>query len=108
MGSGGATSAYDRRNQQATALRVIEHYPLAGVGWNKYPEAGEPYFQASKDYPLTGATNGRIQVVHNVLLSNTAELASRGSWSGSPRSRSRSERRCACAGRRSCTTGSSR
>jgi putative inorganic carbon (hco3(-)) transporter len=67
-------SLWDRQNLNAAALRAVDANPLFGVGWERWQDVGEPYLRTSPDYPVTGSVNGQIQVVHNVVLSNAAEL----------------------------------
>jgi O-antigen ligase len=73
-GSGADRSVWDRQNLNAAAIRATEAFPLFGVGWGRWQDVGEPYFRTNPDFPVTGSVHGRIQVVHNVFLSNAAEL----------------------------------
>jgi O-antigen ligase len=67
-------STWDRKNLDAAAIRMTEAHPLFGVGWDRFvPDAG-PYLRTSPDYPMSGGVDGHLQVVHNVFLSNAAEL----------------------------------
>jgi O-antigen ligase len=48
---------------------MAEAHPLFGAGWDEFAAKAGHYYQLGKTYPLVTAT-----VVHNVLLSNLAEL----------------------------------
>jgi O-antigen ligase len=61
---------WDRLNTDAAALRMVEHRPLLGFGWDSFVERGPDYLRQSGSYPLTGAGLN----VHNVLLSHAVEL----------------------------------
>ena len=74
LGSGGDPSVYDRRNQQATALRMIAVKPIFGFGWDRYQTDSEPYLRTSPDFPLKDSTGGEVEIVHNVALSLAVEL----------------------------------
>jgi putative inorganic carbon (HCO3(-)) transporter len=63
-------SVWDRENLTVAALRMIAARPLTGVGWARFTDTSEPYFQQSPNFPLT-ATNIDI---HNYFLSYAAEL----------------------------------
>jgi putative inorganic carbon (hco3(-)) transporter len=84
---------WDRKNQTAAALRMIQARPLFGFGWNNYANTAVGYFRASPDYPLTGypssinrqakGSNGQITsanldtvagALHNSYLSYAVEL----------------------------------
>ena len=84
---------WDRKNQTAAALRMIQARPLFGFGWNNYANTAVGYFRASRDYPLTGypssinqqatGSNGQITsanldtvtgALHNSYLSYAVEL----------------------------------
>jgi O-antigen ligase len=67
-------SVWDRQNLNAAAVRAVEAHPLFGVGWERWQNVGAPYLRTSPDYPVTGSVDGQIQVIHNVVLSNAAEL----------------------------------
>lgn len=45
---------WDRKNQTAAALRMIEAKPLFGFGWNNYSATSTDYFRQARGYPLTG------------------------------------------------------
>lgn len=61
---------WDRYNSNAAAANIVEAHPLAGVGWQRFPEVSTEWTQQAADYPIT--TIG-IEV-HNVFLSHAAEL----------------------------------
>jgi O-antigen ligase len=63
------TSVWDRLNSNAAAVRMLEAKPLAGFGWNSFRQDSPPYYRIAATYPLTS-----VGVVHNVYLSNLAEL----------------------------------
>jgi len=70
--SGRASSqkpVWDRLNSDAAALRMIESRPVLGFGWGRFPAASPTYYHVAGSYPLSGVTE-----VHNVILSNAAEL----------------------------------
>lgn len=60
---------WDRENTDLAALRAAESHPLFGIGWQTFPTKGPSYIRES-NYPVTGAG----LEVHNVLLSQAAEL----------------------------------
>jgi O-antigen ligase len=60
---------WDRRNSNTAALRMLNARPLLGFGWDRFEEASPPYYRQAFDYPLTA-----VGEVHNVFLSNLAEL----------------------------------
>jgi len=59
---------WDRLNNNRAAIVAFEHHPFTGLGWQR--TVGNPYLWQADTYPLTGAT----VVVHNVFLSNLAQL----------------------------------
>jgi putative inorganic carbon (hco3(-)) transporter len=63
------SSLWDRRNSNAAAVRMLEAKPLVGFGWNHFEADSLPYYRLAADYPLTA-----VRQVHNVFLSNAAEL----------------------------------
>lgn len=87
---------WDRQNQTAAALRMIEAKPLFGFGWDNYANTATDYFQLARTYPLTGypsalsvqfdnsrSGNGQLTVtsrggvtgaLHNTYLSYAVEL----------------------------------
>ena len=62
-------SLWDRYNSDDAALRMIEERPLLGFGWGEFPTASPRYYHVARTYPLTSVVE-----VHNVTLSNAAEL----------------------------------
>ena len=65
--------AWDRRAQFDSSLNMAAQSPLVGFGWNRYKDFGPLYLNLSDDYPLI-LNRARADVVHNVVLSNLAEL----------------------------------
>jgi O-antigen ligase len=63
------SSIWDRQNSNAAAIRILEANPLFGAGWDRFEEVSPPYYRISPDYPLSA-----VGQVHNVFLSNLAEL----------------------------------
>jgi O-antigen ligase len=61
---------WDRQNQTAAALRMIEQRPLLGFGWSTFQRESQPYFLQASTYPLTGSRTA----LHNVFLLNVVEL----------------------------------
>jgi O-antigen ligase len=64
---------WDRLNSDAAALRMIESRPLLGYGWGTFPRYSPRYYHVAKTYPLSA-----VAEVHNVVLSNAAELGAIG------------------------------
>jgi putative inorganic carbon (hco3(-)) transporter len=64
---------WDRLNSDAAALRMIESRPLLGFGWGTFPRYSPQYYHVAKTYPLSA-----VGEVHNVILSNLAELGAVG------------------------------
>jgi putative inorganic carbon (hco3(-)) transporter len=64
---------WDRLNSDAAALRMIESRPLLGFGWGTFPRYSPRYYHVAKNYPLSS-----VGEVHNVVLSNAAELGAVG------------------------------
>ena len=62
-------SLWDRYNSDDAALRMIESRPLLGFGWGQFPNVSPRYYHVARNYPLTS-----VKEVHNVVLSNFAEL----------------------------------
>jgi putative inorganic carbon (hco3(-)) transporter len=60
---------WDRLNSDAAALRMIERRPVLGYGWGTFPRYSPQYYHVAKTYPLSS-----VGEVHNVILSNAAEL----------------------------------
>jgi putative inorganic carbon (HCO3(-)) transporter len=67
---GDERSVWDRYNTNRAGMAAVKDEPLFGLGWQTWREKGQPYFQLSPDYPLTGT----IIEIHNVPLSLAAEL----------------------------------
>ncbi len=63
-------TTWDRANLNKAAENMVKARPLFGFGWGTFQERSGPYFQQAADYPLTNTTGE----VHNVFLSNAAEL----------------------------------
>ncbi len=68
--AGNARSIYDRQNTNAAATRIIDRFPLEGVGWVRFRLVAAEYVRQSPDYPITSIN---IEV-HNVPLGRAAEL----------------------------------
>jgi O-antigen ligase len=64
---------WDRLNSDAAALRMIESRPLLGFGWGTFPRYSPQYYHVAKTYPLSA-----VGEVHNVVLSNLAEIGAIG------------------------------
>jgi putative inorganic carbon (HCO3(-)) transporter len=64
---------WDRLNSDAAALRMFESRPLLGFGWGTFPRYSRQYYHVAKTYPLSA-----VGEVHNVALSNAAELGAVG------------------------------
>jgi putative inorganic carbon (hco3(-)) transporter len=60
---------WDRLNSDSAALRMIESRPLLGFGWGTFPRYSPHYYHVARTYPLSA-----VGEVHNVILSNAAEL----------------------------------
>jgi O-antigen ligase len=68
-------SVWDRQNQTAAALRMIEARPLFGFGWDRYIPSSQQYFRQSPDYPMSGFSTDEIQLpLHDSFLSYAVEL----------------------------------
>jgi O-antigen ligase len=63
-------SVWDRQNTDLAALRIVEEYPLTGVGWENFINVSSEYMRQQPGYPITGLD----LEVHNVFLSHAAEL----------------------------------
>lgn len=59
-----------RSNTNHAALEMVQERPIAGFGWNSFPDESLPYFEQASGFPINGVGEG----VHNVLLSNAVEL----------------------------------
>jgi putative inorganic carbon (hco3(-)) transporter len=88
---GGATSTrlkdqypvWDRQNQTAAALRMIQAKPLFGFGWNTWATTSTNYFQLGGTYPLTGYPSAlNIQVDNSPAGNGRVTVASRGGVTG--------------------------
>ncbi len=74
-------SLWDRQNQAAAGLRMVEAKPLFGFGLDRYTAESVDYFRQSADYPMTGYSHGitigvpdPILPIHNTYLSYAVEL----------------------------------
>lgn len=63
------SSVWDRLNSDGAALRMFETRPALGFGWGEFGATSTPYYRLAATYPLTA-----INTVHNMPLSNAAEL----------------------------------
>lgn len=73
--AGDQTSVWDRQNQTATALRMIQARPLFGFGWDNYENVSIDYFREAPSYPMTGYSDSDIPLpLHDTYLSNAVEL----------------------------------
>ncbi|HZV74521.1 MAG TPA: O-antigen ligase family protein [Conexibacter sp.] len=61
---------WDRQNQTAAGLRMLQDKPVLGFGWRTFQRDSQPYFLQAPTYPLTGSQT----VLHNVFLLNLVEL----------------------------------
>ncbi|MBV9465865.1 MAG: O-antigen ligase family protein [Solirubrobacterales bacterium] len=62
-------TVWPRYNLNNAAVNMAEAHPLFGVGWDRFTAVADHYYQLGKTYPLVTST-----AVHNVYLSNLAEL----------------------------------
>jgi O-antigen ligase len=60
---------WDRNNSNRAALRMVKARPLVGFGWGRFSTESTDYYRQSPNYPMT-----LVAEVHNVYLSNAAEL----------------------------------
>jgi putative inorganic carbon (hco3(-)) transporter len=68
-------SVWDRKNQTATALRMIAANPLLGVGWDRYTSDSLEYFRQSPAYPMTGFSDRDIPLpLHDSYLAFAVEI----------------------------------
>jgi putative inorganic carbon (hco3(-)) transporter len=68
-------SVWDRQNQTATALRMIDARPLFGVGWDRYTSESLDYFRQPPDYPMTGFSDRNVPLpLHDSYLSFAVEI----------------------------------
>ncbi len=63
-------TVWDRANLNGAAERMFLARPLTGFGWGTYATRSIDYFKQAPNFPLTNTG----LVVHNVVLSNLAEL----------------------------------
>ena len=64
------SSVWVRKNTSRAAVDMIQARPETGFGWQTFQTASAPYFRQAATYPAIGVGQG----VHNVFLSNAAEL----------------------------------
>ncbi|HEY3337284.1 MAG TPA: O-antigen ligase family protein [Propionicimonas sp.] len=62
-------SVYDRQNTNVAGLRVIEQFPIFGIGWGEFVHQNVLWVRQADTYPVTTVT---IEI-HNVFLSRAAE-----------------------------------
>jgi O-antigen ligase len=74
-------SVWDRKNQTAAGLRMLETRPLFGFGLGRYKDDSLEYFRQPANYPMTGRVAidvvGEpevIQPLHNLYLGYAVEL----------------------------------
>lgn len=74
-------SLWDRKNQTAAGIRMVEARPLLGFGFGRYAEESVDYFRQPADYPMSGYYHGvtiglpdEILPIHNTYLSYAVEL----------------------------------
>lgn len=74
-------SLWDRKNQTAAGIRMVEARPLFGFGFGRYAEESVDYFRQPADYPMSGYYHGvtiglpdEILPIHNTYLSYAVEL----------------------------------
>jgi O-antigen ligase len=73
-------SVWDRENQTAAGLRMVEARPLFGFGWNSYASNSLEYFRQTANYPMDGyslanfETIGQLLPIHDTYLSYAVEL----------------------------------
>ncbi len=73
-------SVWDRQNQTAAALRMIQAKPLFGFGWESYSSNSLEYFRESDSYPMEGYSLssytelGRLLPLHDTYLAYAVEL----------------------------------
>lgn len=77
--AGDKSPVWDRLNSDKAAAQMVEQRPLLGFGWGTFGARSPDYYRVAKDYPLTAVSS-----VHNVFLSNAAELGLLGAllWLG--------------------------
>ncbi|MGV8909962.1 MAG: O-antigen ligase family protein [Propionicimonas sp.] len=62
-------SVYDRQNTNVAGLRVVEQFPIFGIGWGEFVHQNVFWVRQADTYPVTTIT---IEI-HNVFLSRAAE-----------------------------------
>jgi len=62
-------SVYDRQNTNVAGLRVVEQFPIFGIGWGEFVHQNVLWVRQADTYPVTTVT---IEI-HNVFLSRAAE-----------------------------------
>lgn len=74
-------SIWDRKNQNAAGLRMVQARPLLGFGLGRYKTDSSGYFRQAKDYPVTGRLASEVlgepevvQPLHDLYLSYAVEL----------------------------------
>jgi O-antigen ligase len=74
-------SLWDRQNQTATGLRMVEAKPLFGFGLDRYRSESVDYFRQPATYPMSGYVHDivigvpdPILPLHNTYLSYAVEL----------------------------------
>lgn len=72
---------WDRKNQIAAGVRMVEAKPLLGFGLERYRSDSLDYFRQAPDYPMTGHAAleviyvpETIQSLHNLYLDYAVEL----------------------------------
>jgi putative inorganic carbon (HCO3(-)) transporter len=70
------SSVWVRKNTNRAAIDMIRARPVAGFGWQTFQADSAPYFRQAAGYPGVGVGQG----VHNVFLSNAAELGIPGAF----------------------------
>jgi putative inorganic carbon (hco3(-)) transporter len=61
-------SVWDRENQTAAGLRMVDTKPLFGFGWDRYRSDSREYFRQAAGYPLVGYVVGETIGLPEVLL----------------------------------------
>lgn len=74
-------SIWDRENQTAAGLRMVQARPLFGFGLDRYRSDSLEYFRQASDYPLTGhfaleviGKPETVEPLHNLYLDYAVEL----------------------------------
>ena len=73
-------SVWDRQDQTAAGLRMIEARPLFGFGWDRFTSNSLEYFRQGNDHPMSGYSQGSIETsqqplpLHDTYLSYAVEL----------------------------------